>query len=109
MAAVLWMVTPLLSPGGKAKVRILVNDQSYGEYSLGEAQEISIGAGNTCEIKDGKVQMIWADCPDQLCVHQKALDDKGQGAIICLPNKVVIEVAGAGGRISDDEPDAVAG
>ena len=42
------------------------------------------------EIKDGKVNMIEADCPDHLCMKQKAITDAG-GTIVCLPNKVVIE------------------
>ena len=31
-----------------------------------------------------------ADCPDHLCLKQKAVDSTG-GTIVCLPNKVVIE------------------
>ena len=34
--------------------------------------------------------MIEADCPDHLCLKQKAVDSTG-GTIVCLPNKVVIE------------------
>ncbi|KAI4447103.1 hypothetical protein C823_001622 [Eubacterium plexicaudatum ASF492] len=36
--------------------------------------------------------MIWADCPDQLCVHQKAISGQGE-TIVCLPNKIVVEIA----------------
>ena len=42
------------------------------------------------QIKDGKVTMIEATCPDHYCMKQKAVDEHG-GSIICLPNKVVIE------------------
>ena len=45
---------------------------------------------NVMQIKDGKVTMIEATCPDHYCVKQKAVDEHG-GSIICLPNKVVIE------------------
>ena len=41
-------------------------------------------------IKNGKVTMIEATCPDHYCMKQKAVDEHG-GSIICLPNKVVIE------------------
>ena len=47
--------------------------------------------------------MTDADCPDQLCVHQKAAS-KNHESIICLPNKVVVEVDGSEER----EFDAVA-
>ena len=46
---------------------------------------------NVMQIKDGKVTMIEATCPDHYCMRQKAVDEHG-GSIICLPNKVVIEV-----------------
>ena len=45
---------------------------------------------NVMQIKDGKVTMIEATCPDHYCMKQKAVDEHG-GSIICLPNKVVIE------------------
>ena len=43
--------------------------------------------------------MIEADCPDHLCLKQKAVDSTG-GTIVCLPNKVVIE--GEKGSSSDE-------
>ena len=54
-------------------------------------------------IKNGKAKMTDADCPDQLCVHQKAAS-KNHESIICLPNKVVVEVDGS----EESEFDAVA-
>ena len=45
---------------------------------------------NVMQIKDGKVTMIEATCPDHYCIKQNAVDEHG-GSIICLPNKVVIE------------------
>ena len=42
-------------------------------------------------IKNGKADMTEADCPDKLCVHQKPVS-KNHESIICLPNKVIVEV-----------------
>ena len=58
---------------------------------------------NILTIKNGKAKMTDADCPDQLCVHQKAAS-KNHESIICLPNKVVVEVDGS----EESEFDAVA-
>jgi hypothetical protein len=41
------------------------------------------------EIKGGRVHMKDSPCPDKLCVQQGWTD---RGAIICLPNKVVISL-----------------
>ena len=70
----------------------------------GKDQKIRINGGtNILTIKNGKAKMTDADCPDQLCVHQKAAS-KNHESIICLPNKVVVEVDGS----EESEFDAVA-
>lgn len=109
LAGICMAIFALIPRKDHTMVRITVDDTVYGEYSLLEDQEIAIGETNICEIKNGKVRMTWADCPDQLCVHQNALDEKGRGAIICLPNRVQIEVVGSQGRHTEDGPDAVTG
>ena len=58
---------------------------------------------NVCEIKDGQARMISAQCPDHLCMKQKAIDEKG-GTIVCLPNKVVIEGEKSTDSKKTDEP-----
>lgn len=42
-------------------------------------------------IFDGKTDMESADCPNQICVHHSAISNTGE-TIVCLPNRVVIEV-----------------
>ena len=42
-------------------------------------------------IEDGKAYMEEADCPNQICVHHSAISHKGE-TIVCLPNRIVIEV-----------------
>ena len=71
-------------------IRITVSGTELGTYSLNEEQIIEIGSGNICEIRNGEVKMIFADCPDKLCTKQPAVDKNG-GSIICLPHQVVIE------------------
>ena len=83
--------------GGKTgdTVEITIDGVSYGTYSLSEEQEIPIEIDgtvtNVLKIEHGEADMIEADCPDQLCVHQKAIS-KDRETIVCLPNKVVVEV-----------------
>lgn len=90
-------VTVFVYRGGAvtgSSVTITVDGKEYGTYSLLEEQTISIGEGehkNVIEIKGGKVYMITASCPDQLCVNQNAISYDKQ-SIICLPNKVVVTV-----------------
>lgn len=77
-----------------ARVVIKVDGNIQGIYSLEEDREISVDHGkNIVEIKDKKAFMKKADCPDQICTHQKAIRGIHQ-TIVCLPNKVVIEIEG---------------
>ncbi len=95
-ALLLWGVMFLLRKGDYGSVRITVNGEEYGTYSLSQDQVISIGETNVCEIRDGQIKMTEADCPDHLCIKQKAVGSSG-GTIVCLPNKVVIEGVKAAG------------
>lgn len=47
------------------------------------------------EIKDGKVRIVEADCPDKLCVKMGWISKFPQ-QIVCLPNRVVVKIAGTG-------------
>lgn len=73
-------------------ITIKVNGKVEGIYSLAEDKEIKLNNGsNILKIKNGEADMVWADCPDQLCVKQKAVS-KNKESIICLPNKIIVEV-----------------
>lgn len=81
-----------------ARVRVTVDGNEYGQYSLDEDAEIPIKIDgvttNLLVIEEGQADMTEADCPDKLCVHQKAIS-KSHETIVCLPNKVVVEIIGS--------------
>ena len=85
-----------------ATITVTVNGELYGTYSLEHDQEVSIGKTNLLVIKDGKADMIKADCPDQICVLHKEIS-KNRESIVCLPNKVIVEVVGG----EDTDLDAI--
>lgn len=86
-----FIILYFLPPKENAYLQIHVGDKLYGEYSLNEDRTISINDTNVCLIKDGKVSMIKAQCPDHVCIHSNKIDAKG-GTIICMPNQVVLEI-----------------
>ena len=43
---------------------------------------------NVITVRDGRIYMSEADCPDRVCVRHGALREND--AIICVPNKVVV-------------------
>ena len=104
IAGILWLGFRISGQRSHNTIRITVDGKEFGTYSLSKDQVIHIGDTNVCEIKDGKVTMIEATCPDHYCMKQKAVDEHGC-SIICLPNKVVIEGKdSAEPSESDDSP-----
>lgn len=71
-------------------VVVTVNGEEYGHYDLDEDQTVDINETNRLEIKDGKASMIYADCPDKLCVHMVPIS-RSHEMIVCMPNKVTVE------------------
>lgn len=81
-----------LQQTGNGQVIIKINGAIEGTYDLNDDKEILINDGsNVLIINNGKADMIEADCPDKLCVNQKAVSKNNEN-IICLPNKVIVEV-----------------
>ena len=84
-------------------VKVTVDGELFGTYSLKKEQDIEINDTNHLIIKDGQADMIEADCPDRICVEHKTIS-KNKEMIVCLPNKVIVEIVGG----EDVEMDAVA-
>lgn len=65
-------------------------------FSLTEDRIFTVETGlgtNVIEIKDGKVSVSDADCPDKLCAKQGAISKAGE-SIVCLPHKLVVRITG---------------
>lgn len=77
---------------------IEVNGEHYHTIALtDEAQEIEIKTDrgyNVLRISDGGIEMIEADCPDQLCLGFGHIH-RNRESIVCLPNRVFVEVTGS--------------
>ena len=93
-----------------ATARIYQNGELIKEINLDkitEPIEFSIeddnGHTNTVRAEKGRICMISADCPDKICVNQGWIDN-GVIPIVCLPNKVTVEIIG-----TTDDVDSTAG
>lgn len=65
------------------------------------------GYTNRIEVHPGKIGIIWADCPDRLCVHQGFLETPAI-PIVCLPNRLVINLRPESETTNDpDAPDVI--
>ena len=81
-------------------VIIKVNGKIYAQIPLDEEKDVGIyfndgTLSNIVSIKDGKAVMIYSDCPDGRCTRHKPIESRGlNGLIVCLPNKVTVEISG---------------
>lgn len=93
-AAILFLVMRIGNQKEGSQVKITVDGETYGVYSLWEEQEIEIKGTegeNRIHIEDGKARMIAADCPDGYCMDQGEIHRAAE-TIVCLPHRVVVEV-----------------
>ncbi len=79
-------------------VQVMKDGEVYAEYPLYEDRKVLFDYGqqegmNVLVIENGSAAVTEADCPDKLCVKQRAVSRDGE-SIVCLPHKLVITVVG---------------
>ena len=91
-----------------AYVRISQDGEVVHKFPLDEDRTIPYdtvsGGHNVVVIAEGQVSVTEANCPDQICVHHVPLSDAGGTPIVCLPNRLVVEIIGPA---DPNQPDTV--
>lgn len=95
LVAVLFFCILYFKDSADAKVVIMQEGNTLGEYPIFEDRTISVsndaGEFNLILISNSEVRVCDADCPDKLCIKQKSIS-KGGESIICLPHKLVVQI-----------------
>ena len=83
--------------GSKNTVNIISDGKIVESVDLSSSPDREIvveyeGRTNTVEIKDGKIRVIDAECPDHTCMRMGTLESAAL-PIVCLPNHLVITFA----------------
>lgn len=82
------------STGGGDTVEIYVDGQLKYQLDLNADAEIELlDNAMTIRVKNGKAWVEESNCDEQICVHSAPIGKDG-GMIVCLPNKVVVKIAG---------------
>ena len=102
----LCLVLVLLPAGGTPSTSASIRSGNQTmTVDLQKPQELTFvsedGGYNIVTIKDGKIAVTEANCPDQYCVRQGFCNSGEQ--IVCLPHKLVISFIG------DSEIDGIVG
>lgn len=81
------------------QAEVTVDGQLAKTLDLSKNQEITIeginGGMNLLIIQDGEIWCEEASCPDKVCIHQGKQSRDGE-MIVCLPNRMIVQVVGAG-------------
>lgn len=88
-----------------AAATAVVKDADGNELELSLAEDatrtVTSSAGtNVIEVKDGRVRVREADCPNQDCVHQGWINAPGK-QIVCLPHKLTVDIVSADSSAGD--------
>ena len=104
IACVGLVATRLMGANTNATVVIRDGEQNVYELPLSQntTKSVTTDLGtNLIEIKDGRVHVEEADCPNQDCVHQGWIDAAGQ-QIVCLPHKLTVDIVDASAETTYD-------
>lgn len=83
----------LVTIDGREEVKLRLDEDSEYIVSCDEGK-------NTINVKEGRVSVTEADCPDELCKKQGYISKTGE-TIVCLPHKVVVTICGDEGQEID--------
>ncbi len=89
MSLTIFLCITLIGSTGET-ITISQNNSIVYEGRLSVNKQVKLST-NTVEIKDGKVKMDYSTCKNQICVKHRHISKKDE-SIICLPNKVIIEI-----------------
>ena len=74
----------------------------FQHLKLDKDQEVVLSNGAmVVEVRDGRIRVKGSDCPRRICLHTGWIQHPGE-TIVCVPNKMVIEVEASGSAPSLD-------
>ena len=88
-AACIALSLPLLDREQARFARIISKGEVVKTVDLMIDQEFTVADRNTVTVKDGKIAVTWADCPDHYCMKRGFCS--GGTDIVCLPNRLVLQ------------------
>lgn len=97
--------TSLIKNYNQTHAEIIVDGKFYKKIPLSthsNTDEFTITTNNGFNniiVKENTISISDANCSDHICINQGFISKPGQ-TIVCLPNKIVIEIKGT---ISDDD------
>ena len=86
-----------------AFVVVEIDGEEATRYPLSQSLDAELSSPwgtNRLVIENGTAEVSEADCPDKLCVNQKAIRYQGE-SIVCLPHRLTVRIEGGEKREVD--------
>lgn len=98
-----WLLLAGRTAGGMAKVYqdgtlLYTIDLRTVEEAYTISVEDPDGGYNIIAVEPGRIRVLEADCPDQVCVRQGWISTSA-APVVCLPHGLVIEITGGEGNM----------
>ena len=93
LAAVIFLVCLFFTADDGNCAVITVDGEVYAKLPLDENTELLVSTEygeNLVAVRDGKVYVTDADCPDKICVRSG--EATPMNSIVCLPHKLTVSV-----------------
>ena len=93
VGAILWMGRNSDHPGQTATTAVVFKDgQPITELNLLQNKVFTLPSNEMeIEVNAGRVRVARSNCPKQICVRSGWIKEPGE-VIVCVPNKVLIEI-----------------
>ena len=112
VAPLVWLGAARFTPpadAGTVVATVQVGSQVLETVSLGADREWTVAGRHgdvTLRVEDGAIRVVEASCPQKICV---SMGEKRRGGeiIACVPNALVVQVAGPPDSSAADTPDAI--
>lgn len=80
--------------------KIIADGKTVQTIALDNAKnqtiDLGLDCGNIIEVRDGKIGIVSADCPDKTCVKTGFISRPGQ-VCVCVPSRLIIKIEGGDG------------
>ena len=86
----------VISVDGEVYKRLSLDTDAVVEVVSGENGEYK----NTVEVKDGRVRVVYANCPDGICEKHRSIKYSSE-SIVCLPHRLSVTVEGESSNGAD--------
>lgn len=83
--------------GGPMRAKVYRGDALLLSVGLEQDRSIDLLDGRIrAQVRGGRIAITESDCPRRVCVHIGSVGHSGE-TIICVPNKILIEIEAEGG------------